>query len=48
MADDEDENVTWVLRAGRGSSPFWSAVGFEPSTIAMERTRKSHDMPTPA
>ena len=32
--------ITWVLRAGRGSaSDFFSKLGFETSTIAMERSR---------
>jgi predicted N-acetyltransferase YhbS len=36
----DDPNVTWVLRAGRGSEEFWKRMGFESSSIAMERTRK--------
>jgi N-acetylglutamate synthase-like GNAT family acetyltransferase len=36
----DDPNITWVLRAGRGSEEFWKKMGFEPSAIAMERTRK--------
>lgn len=35
----EDESITWVLRAGRGSREFWRKVGFEPSQVAMERVR---------
>ena len=35
----EDPNITWVLRAGRGSEEFWKKIGFEDSTVAMERTR---------
>ena len=35
----DDPNITWVLRAGRGSEEFWEKIGFEPSSIAMERTR---------
>ncbi len=31
--------ITWVLRAGRDSRPFWEALGFVPSETAMERTR---------
>ncbi|WP_460148336.1 GNAT family N-acetyltransferase [Pseudomonas sp. S2_A02] len=32
--------ITWVLRAGReGASDFFSKLGFETSTIAMERSR---------
>jgi len=34
-----DAGITWVLRAGRGSSGFWERVGFQPSEIAMERVR---------
>jgi len=36
----DDPSITWVLRAGRGSEEFWKKMGFEPSSIAMERTRK--------
>ena len=35
----EDTGITWVLRAGRGSSEFWKRVGFQSSEIAMERVR---------
>jgi predicted N-acetyltransferase YhbS len=35
----DDSEITWVLRAGRGSSGFWEKVGFRPSEIAMERVR---------
>ena len=35
----EDAGITWILRAGRGSSAFWERVGFETSEIAMERVR---------
>jgi GNAT superfamily N-acetyltransferase len=32
--------VTWVLRAGRDGAPaFFARLGFEPSTVAMERRR---------
>lgn len=34
-----DPNITWVLRAGRGSREFWKKMGFTVSDIAMERTR---------
>jgi len=38
----ENPDVTWVLRAGReGASKFFSRLGFETSTIAMERPRSS-------
>jgi predicted N-acetyltransferase YhbS len=35
----DDTNITWVLRAGRGSREFWEKMGFTASNIAMERTR---------
>jgi predicted N-acetyltransferase YhbS len=35
----DDAGITWVLRAGRGSSGFWERVGFRPSAVAMERVR---------
>jgi len=35
----DDVGITWVLRAGRGSSGFWKKLGFQFSTTAMERTR---------
>jgi len=35
----DDAGITWVLRAGRGSSGFWERVGFQSSQIAMERVR---------
>jgi N-acetylglutamate synthase-like GNAT family acetyltransferase len=35
-----DPNITWVLRAGRGSGEFWKRMGFAPSEIAMERNRR--------
>lgn len=37
----ENTDITWVLRAGReGTSAFFSHLGFEVSTIAMERPRR--------
>jgi predicted N-acetyltransferase YhbS len=36
----DDKNITWVLRAGRGSAEFWKKLGFTASEVAMERTRK--------
>ena len=36
---EEDAGITWVLRAGRGSSGFWKRMGFRPSEVAMERVR---------
>jgi ribosomal protein S18 acetylase RimI-like enzyme len=38
---DNDPNITWVLRAGRGSAGFWEKIGFTASSIAMERIRNS-------
>ena len=35
----DDADITWVLRAGRGSDGFWAKMGFKPSAIAMERCR---------
>jgi N-acetylglutamate synthase-like GNAT family acetyltransferase len=35
----DDPQITWVLRAGRGSGEFWKKMGFEVSSVAMERTR---------
>ena len=32
-------NLTWVLRADRGSRGFWEKMGFRTSSIAMERVR---------
>ena len=39
MSDDPD--MTWVLRAGRGSEGFWEKLGFTLSETAMERTRRT-------
>ena len=37
----ENTDITWVLRAGReGASEFFYSLGFETSTIAMERPRR--------
>ena len=37
----ENTDITWTLRAGReGASDFFSSLGFETSTIAMERPRR--------
>ena len=32
----DDTNLTWVLRAGRGSEGFWKRMGFTNSSVAME------------
>jgi GNAT superfamily N-acetyltransferase len=37
----DDPNITWVLRAGRGSKGFWEKIGFKGSAVAMERVRKA-------
>jgi hypothetical protein len=39
-AVDDPEKITWVLRAGRGSVPFWEKMGFRKSETAMEIVRK--------
>ena len=39
MQEDADE-ITWVLRAGRESRGFWERLGFMASDIAMERVRR--------
>ena len=36
----DNPEITWVLRAGRGSAEFWQKMGFTVSEIAMEKTRK--------
>ncbi|MDQ0037999.1 ribosomal protein S18 acetylase RimI-like enzyme [Variovorax boronicumulans] len=37
-----EDNVTWVLRAGREGAPaFFAKLGFMPSTLAMERPRRA-------
>jgi len=38
--DEPEEDITWVLRAGRDSRGFWEKLGFSQSEIAMERTRR--------
>ena len=35
----DDAGITWMLRAGRGSTGFWERLGFERSGVAMERIR---------
>jgi len=39
MSGDTEGRITWVLRAGRDSTGFWTRLGFSPSSIAMERLR---------
>jgi GNAT superfamily N-acetyltransferase len=40
MDVDQPANITWVLRAGRGSTGFWEKMGFRTSQIAMEIVRR--------
>ena len=40
MSGDAEGHITWVLRAGRDSSGFWTRLGFSSSSIAMELVRK--------
>lgn len=40
----DDKNITWVLRAGRGSEKFWRKMGFTISDVAMEKTRASEPL----
>jgi len=41
MEVEDTDKITWVLRAGRGSEPFWTRMGFTKSDTAMEIVRKS-------
>jgi len=41
MDVDEPRNITWVLRAGPDSEPFWEKMGFRKSETAMEIVRKA-------
>lgn len=43
MAEGEEGQITWVLRAGRDSGAFWRKLGFTESQIAMERTRQTEE-----
>ena len=43
----DDPEITWTLRAGRGSEGFWRKMGFAASEIAMERTRRNDDHTQP-
>ena len=36
----DPDKITWVLRACRGSIPFWENMGFKKSETAMEIVRK--------
>lgn len=40
MGDQSGEAITWMLRAGRESKLFWEKLGFNSSTLAMEKPRK--------
>jgi GNAT superfamily N-acetyltransferase len=40
MDVDQPANITWVLRAGRGSTGFWEKMGFRASETAMEIVRR--------
>jgi GNAT superfamily N-acetyltransferase len=40
MDVDRPANITWVLRAGRGSTGFWEKMGFKKSETAMEIVRR--------
>jgi len=40
ISGDAEGHITWVLRAGRDSSGFWTRLGFSSSSIAMELVRK--------
>jgi N-acetylglutamate synthase-like GNAT family acetyltransferase len=40
MDVDHPAHITWVLRAGRGSTGFWEKMGFKPSETAMEIVRR--------
>jgi GNAT superfamily N-acetyltransferase len=41
MEVNDPGNITWVLRAGRGSVPFWEKIGFKKSDTAMEIVRRT-------
>src|SRR5215210_6295921 len=40
----DDRQITWVLRAGRGSEGFWEKLGFKSSAVAMERVRADEEL----
>ena len=37
---EDSPEITWVLRAGGDSGPFWEKQGFSASKIAMEKSRQ--------
>ena len=37
----DDSSITWVLRAGHGSTGFWEKMGFKASAVAMEKERNA-------
>jgi len=39
MDVDAPQQITWVLRAGRGATGFWEKMGFRKSEVAMEIVR---------
>jgi ribosomal protein S18 acetylase RimI-like enzyme len=41
MEVDDPDKITWVLRAARGSAPFWEKMGFSKSETAMEIVRRA-------
>lgn len=41
---EDDSNITWILRSGRGSEAFWKKLGFKESRVAMERVRVSAEV----
>src|SRR5262245_61336981 len=41
MDVEAPEKITWVLRAGRGSTAFWEKMGFAKSETAMEIVRRA-------
>ena len=40
LMEQDGDDITWVLRAGRESRAFWERLGFVASDIAMERVRR--------
>lgn len=40
LISDESGSITWVLRAGHGSTGFWEKMGFKASEVVMEKVRK--------